>query len=60
MRIDLNCAECGSNRFSLDKGNDDDANIRCEDCGRKIGTLAELKAKIAEEVMKRSSAPNSN
>ena len=54
MRIELNCAVCGSNRFSLDQGNSDRSLIICEDCGHEIGTLAKLKAMVAEEVVRRS------
>jgi uncharacterized Zn finger protein len=56
MRIDLNCAECGQNRFTIIKGMDDDAVVHCTDCGRTVGTMAELKERIATEVLKRSSA----
>ena len=53
MRIELNCAECGENRFDLGEGNEDAAVICCNVCGHKIGTLADLKERIAAEVMKR-------
>jgi DNA-directed RNA polymerase subunit RPC12/RpoP len=33
MRIELNCAACGNNHFSLDREMDDDAHVRCRDCG---------------------------
>ena len=55
MRIDLNCADCGSNRFFLDQGNLDRSLIICEDCGHEIGTLGRLKQMVAEEVARRSS-----
>jgi DNA-directed RNA polymerase subunit RPC12/RpoP len=55
MRIDLNCAQCGKNRFALHGDIADDTQIECESCGHKIGTMAELKARVAEEVLKRSS-----
>jgi predicted nucleic acid-binding Zn ribbon protein len=55
MRIDLSCAECGSNNFSLDQGMSDRSLVICVDCGREIGTMAILKSKVAEEVLKRSS-----
>ena len=54
LRIDLNCDGCGGNRFSLDQGNSDRSLVICEDCGREIGTMASLKAKMAEEVLRRS------
>ena len=51
MRIDLNCTVCGQNRFSLDHETEDDSLIRCEECGHEIGTMAELKRQVAEEVL---------
>jgi DNA-directed RNA polymerase subunit RPC12/RpoP len=54
MRIDLNCAECGSNRFTLDKHSEDDAHVECEDCGHKIGTLADLKERVSAFVLSHS------
>lgn len=55
MRIELNCAKCGNNRFALDGDIADGAHIECESCGHKIGTMGELKARVASEVLKRSS-----
>ncbi len=54
MRIDLNCADCGGNRFSLDQGQSDRSLIICVDCGHEIGTMAKLKQLVAEEVLRRS------
>lgn len=54
MRIELNCRECGSNHFTLDRSADDDAHVKCGDCGHKIGTMGELKRQVAEEVLKHS------
>ena len=53
MRIELACAECGDNRFSIDDAEHDTSLIYCKDCGHQIGTLAELKARIANEVIAR-------
>lgn len=54
MRIELNCAMCGNNRFALDGEIADDCHVECADCGHKIGTMAELKQRVAAEVLKRS------
>jgi DNA-directed RNA polymerase subunit RPC12/RpoP len=54
MRIELNCAECGRNRFTLSRFDDDNTEIECVDCGHKIGTMAQLKSRLADEVMKRA------
>lgn len=63
MRIELNCAECGKNSFNLGKGADDHSIIRCNFCGHEVGTMAELKERVAAEVLKlaakrSTSAPN--
>lgn len=55
VRIELNCADCGGNRFSFDHGNADGSLVLCEDCGHKIGTLGKLKEMVAEEVLRRIS-----
>ena len=56
VRIELNCAECGNNHFNLDEGVTDQAVAYCRDCGHRIGTIADLKARVAEEVLKRCAA----
>jgi len=54
MRIDLSCAVCGRNRFSLTDATSDGSIVSCEDCGHEIGTMGDLKQKTAEEVMRRA------
>jgi hypothetical protein len=54
MRIELNCAVCGENSFNLEGGQSDDTRILCANCGHEIGTLQQLKERVAEEVMSRS------
>lgn len=54
MKIELNCAVCGSNNFELADALTDECAVSCADCGHVIGTMGELKAKLAEEVIRRS------
>jgi DNA-directed RNA polymerase subunit RPC12/RpoP len=54
MRIDLNCAKCGENRFNLSEGIEGDAMVWCRACGHEIGTLAQLKERVADQVLKRA------
>jgi uncharacterized Zn finger protein len=56
MRIELTCAKCGRNSFDLGHGAEDDSVIRCNFCGHVIGTMAELKERVADEVMKRAAS----
>jgi uncharacterized Zn finger protein len=56
MLIDLSCAECGKNRFSLSEAESDDCLIRCEDCGHEVGTLGDLKQQVSVEVLRRSAS----
>ena len=50
MRIELSCAECGAKRFNYPYELKDDAVITCADCGREIGTVAELQRKLMEQL----------
>jgi hypothetical protein len=43
----------GKNRFALDGDVADESPIRCYFCSHEIGTMAELKARVAKEVLKR-------
>jgi hypothetical protein len=54
MRIDLACSKCGKNRFALDGEIADGTQVHCETCGQPIGTMAELKERVAEAVLKHS------
>lgn len=51
MRIELNCPTCGNNRF--DYPAEDDQPVCCQFCGDSIGTYAELKDRVADEVAQR-------
>lgn len=56
MRIELSCSACGQNRFNIVQGMADDAVVRCADCGREVGTMAQLKERVAAEVMRRAAS----
>lgn len=51
VKIELSCGECGSNRFALNQTQTDNCEISCEECSHVIGTLAELKARVAHTVL---------
>ena len=54
MRIDIKCAACDGNNFKLDDEFEENAQVACDDCGHEIGSMAELKKKLADEVMRRA------
>ncbi len=53
MIPELNCTNCGSNRFSYPRTMNDDTAVTCQDCGQSAGSLAELKERIASAVLKK-------
>ena len=46
VSVEIHCAVCGSANYSLPGGLDDEAPVRCNDCGRELGSIAELKAEM--------------
>lgn len=54
MKIELKCALCGGNNFEFGGAQSDECSVACGDCNHVIGTLGELKLKLAEEVIRRS------
>lgn len=54
MRIELNCAACGGNNFELGDAQTDACRVACAECGHVIGTMGELKQRMAEEVVRLS------
>ena len=53
MRIELNCAACGSNRFAYPMRLTNDSVILCGDCEHEIGTVEDLQQKLIEELNRR-------
>jgi uncharacterized Zn finger protein len=51
VRVELNCDGCGGNRFALNEALSDKSQIRCEDCGRNLGTLGELKEQVSKAAL---------
>jgi ribosomal protein L34E len=48
MRIDLTCAGCDGNRFDYPFALKDTSVITCADCGREIGTVADMQQTVIE------------
>lgn len=53
MRVDL---ACGGNNFSIDEALSDNCEVRCGDCTHRIGTLADLKERVAHMVLAKAQA----
>ena len=47
----LSCPRCGNNRLEFPDG--DAEAVRCQSCGESLGTLAELKKRVGDEVTNR-------
>lgn len=55
LKIDLNCDDCSNDQFSIEEASRDDCVIICRGCGRRLGTLRQLKRQIERELVKRLS-----
>jgi hypothetical protein len=54
VSVEIHCAGCGSANYSLPDGPADDAPLLCNDCGRRLGSVAELKAEMLEQAVSHS------
>ena len=54
ISVEIHCAGCGSANYSLPNGADDDGLVACNDCGRRLGSVAELKAEMFDQAVAHS------
>ena len=54
VSVEIHCAGCGSANYSLPAGEADGAPVECNDCGRTLGTIAELKAEMLAQALAHS------
>ena len=52
VSVEIHCEVCGSANYSLPE--DEDAPIRCNDCGSDQGSLAELRAALLLQALEHS------
>lgn len=50
MTIELSCASCGGNKFTYPFAVTNDAEVYCEDCGSRIGTIAEVAERVVSQI----------
>jgi len=51
VSVEIHCATCGSANYGLPGGGADDAVVQCNDCGGRLGSVAELKAEMFEQAL---------
>jgi uncharacterized Zn finger protein len=54
VSVEIHCETCGSANYSLPEGQNDNAAIRCNDCGAAQGTIGALRATLLEQVFDHS------
>jgi hypothetical protein len=54
VSVEIHCAACGSANYSLPDGEGDDAAVNCNDCGRRLGCIGELKAEMLAQALAHS------
>ncbi len=53
VRIELRCDHCRGSNISIPIYGRDETDADCEDCGAKVGTLADLKTQMSLQVLGR-------
>ena len=51
VSVEIHCAACGSANYSLPSGEGDDAPVQCNDCGRRLGSIGDLKAEMLGQAL---------
>lgn len=54
VSVEIHCSLCGSANYSLPDEQGEDAALQCNDCGRELGSVAELKAELLDQARARS------
>lgn len=54
LRIDLSCAECGSNRLDIPANAGDDSPVVCMECGHTLGSMGDVKSRVEQAVLRGS------
>ncbi len=54
VSVEVHCGHCGSANYSLPGGGADDAVVGCNDCGARLGSVADLKAELIEQALAHS------
>ena len=54
VTVEIHCGACGSANYSLAGDAAAASDLHCNDCGRKMGSLAELQAEMLDQVLTHS------
>ena len=54
VSVEIHCAACGSANYSLPDGEGDDAAVNCNDCGRRLASIGELKSEMLAQALAHS------
>ena len=54
VSVELHGERCGSANVSIPEPTPDEATLACNDCGDRLGTVAELKAELFDQVLQHS------
>ena len=54
VSVEVHCGGCGSANYSLPDGEGDASAVNCNDCGRRLGSMAELKAEMLAQALAHS------
>ncbi len=54
VSVEIHCASCGSANYAVPDGTSDEAPVCCNDCGRCLGSVGDLKAEMLTQAIAHS------
>jgi hypothetical protein len=51
VTVEIHCETCGSANYGLPDGASDDGPVLCNDCGRRLGSVGDLKAAMLDQAL---------
>lgn len=54
VTVEIHCGTCGSGNYALPEGGADASPLLCNDCGTRLGSVADLKSELLAQALAHS------